>query len=79
MCGGDPVGIPLHRCPGATVDRECLEVCRMVSLAEVGILPLAGGWRDQPATFADAFWILLTEKREHEREASERHARAKGS
>jgi hypothetical protein len=51
--------MPVLRCPNATVSRRDREAVLACILAEQGVLPDAGGWQDQAATFADAYpWIV---------------------
>ncbi len=48
---------------------EALELCRMLPLLEVGILPCAGGWRDQAAVWCDGTRFALNERASYQQEA----------
>lgn len=80
--------IQINRCPHVLVQRVHLDVCQGAELIELGILPVAGGWAEQSATFFDALVLVLREKagyekqrakREQERAAREAKRRARGA
>lgn len=74
--------MPLHRCPRVTTPREALDVVQAALLVEAGVLPMAGGWNDQAATFTGAWRIVVREIqhwREVAREAAMREARARAN
>lgn len=50
------------RCPQSMAGPHERAVCASADLLEVGILPVAGGWEDQAATFCDAVRIALHER-----------------
>lgn len=55
--------IPVHRCPMSFVPRAAWQVCEAAILfAEAGVLPVAGGWLEQSATFVDALALVLKER-----------------
>lgn len=80
--------IQILRCPHVLVQRVHLDICQGAELIELGLLPVAGGWADQSATFFDALVLVLREKagyekqrakRERERQAREQKRAARGA
>lgn len=55
--------VPIFRCPNQLVKRAHLDYVTACVMTERGILPDAGGWQDQPATFLAAFPIVMDEVR----------------
>ena len=51
----------IKRCPNSVIDPKAAEVCRHVSflIAQISILPVAGGLRDQSALFMDGLNYTL--------------------
>jgi hypothetical protein len=66
----------VYRCPNALVDANSTATLRAAALAEQsGVLPDAGGWQDQAATFVQAFPVAQQELR-HWQEVARRRASA---
>lgn len=59
-----------HRCKHTFYSQEHLDVVRSVSMLECGVLPCAGGWTDQAATWVDAVGIVRSEIDEYRRKAA---------
>jgi hypothetical protein len=57
-CGGTGL-VQMRRCPSAIATPEASRAVEAAQLVESGILPVAGGWRDQAALFTDAARIVL--------------------
>lgn len=54
--------MPVHRCPNAMATARDFDVLRSAVLTgESGVLPDAGGWNDQAATYVEAYPIARTE------------------
>lgn len=80
----------LFRCPAHAVDSSYSEIVQAWSVFggrdDFGPLPIAGGWLDQPAVFADVHRILSAERerliesrrKEDERERERKARNAKG-
>jgi len=49
-----------------------MDICSAVVLLEAGVLPVAGGWCDQAATFVQAVLIVSAEKAEYDRRRIEK-------
>lgn len=60
MCSGTNA-MPVFRCPWKLITREHREAVVAVTMIEHGILPAAGAWLDQSATFVEAYPLLLRE------------------
>lgn len=69
-CGGGGVE-RATRCPNAVVTQISWQVLEYLTLAELGILPVAGGWEDQSATFLQAFRFASSERAKIERRLEE--------
>lgn len=61
-------GEELRRCPYALVGARELRVVKFAGLIESGVLPDAGGWLDQSASYMDALPEALSARRQFERE-----------
>lgn len=61
-CGGTGE-MPVHRCPNQIADERMREVLTAASMVEHGVLPEAGGWRDQAATWVQLFPLAMAELR----------------
>lgn len=72
-CNGTGL-LALHRCPWAMMDEspQCFEVVQYANLIEAGILPVAGGLREQSAVFVDGLKHVLRNKAQIEKELRER-------
>lgn len=57
LCRGTNA-VALHRCPGALVSSREIDAIRAVFAVEHGVLPDAGGWMDQAATFVDSYPLI---------------------
>lgn len=68
--------VEYHRCPHTYVDPQHWSIVRAVGMADRGLMPAAGGWADQSATFVDALNLVRAEQRKYERAASKRAADA---
>ena len=67
---GDGSGkLQFHRCIHTFFGSEHLDIVRGVSLLECGVLPCAGGWTDQAATWVDAVGIVRREIDDYRRKA----------
>lgn len=66
-CGGSG-RLDVYRCPFALIEPRHTEICQAVEFLEVGILPGAGGWADQPATFVDALILCQHERASYQEE-----------
>ena len=53
--------VPIFRCPNALVTRRELNVITACFQTEQGVLPDAGGWQDQAATFTAAWPLVMHE------------------
>lgn len=51
--------VEVHRCPRAISDPMARRVIGYVNMLEAGILPVAGGWEDQSASFAEAAAVAM--------------------
>lgn len=60
-CAGNLDGVPVRRCPNSQVTRRELDMINAAVLAERGMLPDAGGWQEQAATFVRAYPIAARE------------------
>jgi hypothetical protein len=60
-------GEVIKRCPSALVGARELRVVQYCGLIESGVLPDAGGWLDQAATYCDAAAIALSARRDFAR------------
>jgi hypothetical protein len=79
LCEGSGL-VSVDRCPWATATPAMMEVCELHAMSESGILPVAGGWREQSKTFVDAFRIAGGVRATIERKRQEKEARdAKGA
>lgn len=70
--------MPIFRCPNKIATPELRDVLQSASAVEHGILPDAGGWHDQAATWVQAYPIAMQEighwmtvRREIERKKAE--------
>jgi hypothetical protein len=70
-CGGHG-SLQFHRCPHSFYGREHMDVIRSVSFLECGVMPSAGGWADQSATWVDAVGIVRSEIDDYRRRESEK-------
>jgi hypothetical protein len=61
ICGGNPQGFAVTRCPNRTIGRSEAMVAESRHLMEVGILPTSGGLLDQSLTWWRAVKILASE------------------
>lgn len=61
--------IEFHRCPNTFVRDEHREIVRSASFLEAGVLPAAGGWADQAATWIDAVCLVSAEVAKYRRNA----------
>lgn len=61
-------GEELKRCPYALVGARELRVVQYAGLIECGVLPDAGGWLDQSASYTDGLAAALSARRQFERE-----------
>ena len=67
--------MPVYRCPNTLVKQQHLDVVQQVALMESGVLPDAGGWMEQAATFTAAYPIVQREIQHWRRVAEEQAAR----
>lgn len=67
--------IELRECPWRRIQPEHEEAITAAVQMERGILPEAGGWLDQSATFVAAFPLLLNELAHWRNVAAERAAK----
>ena len=63
--------LQFHRCMRSFYGQEHIDVIRGVSLLELGVLPAAGGWADQAATWVDAVGIVRRELDDYRRKSRE--------
>jgi hypothetical protein len=65
LAGGESV-LRLYECPISYITSESMDVLSMVRLThETNILPLSGGWADQPNFFVEAYQLFSTELYHH--------------
>lgn len=64
-------GEVIKRCPASLVGPVALRVVQYGALIESGVLPDAGGWLDQAATYTDAALIAHAAWLEFSREKSD--------
>lgn len=55
--------MPVHRCPNVIADERLREVLMAATMVENGVLPEAGGWRDQAASFVAVYPLAMSEVR----------------
>ncbi len=72
-CGGSG-RVAYHRCPFHYVQPIHWDLCRAADLLEDGVLPAAGGWADQAATFVDGLMLVRRWRAEYRKKAEERAA-----
>ncbi len=56
-------GEVVKRCPYALVGERERHAVQCTGLIECGVLPVAGGWLDQAATFCDAAQVVAAARR----------------
>ena len=59
-CEGDN-RVPMFRCPRQIATTHLTDIVQLVVLCELGVLPDAGGWADQAASFVQAYPIVSNE------------------
>lgn len=59
-----------HRCMHSMFGQQHLDIVRSVPFLECGVLPCAGGWTDQSATWVDAVGIVRSEIDAYRRKAA---------
>lgn len=70
--------MPVFRCPWALITPEHREAVVAITLMESGILPAAGAWMDQSATFVEAYPLLAMELA-HWRDVAHKRAQAQAN